>query len=95
MEDQEENPPGYSPTHSHSNSNNTYLDESPSSPKDSIDEPVRTLFVSGLPADVKPREMYNLFRPFPGFISASLNFTGEKKMVIFHILIYYSQRKLY
>uniref|UniRef100_A0A8C3TIN8 RNA binding protein, mRNA processing factor n=1 Tax=Chelydra serpentina TaxID=8475 RepID=A0A8C3TIN8_CHESE len=26
--------------------------------------PVRTLFVSGLPLDIKPRELYLLFRPF-------------------------------
>ncbi len=25
---------------------------------------VRTLFVSGLPTDIKPRELYLLFRPF-------------------------------
>lgn len=25
---------------------------------------VRTLFVSGLPVDIKPRELYLLFRPF-------------------------------
>lgn len=25
---------------------------------------VRTLFVSGLPLDIKPRELYLLFRPF-------------------------------
>uniref|UniRef100_A0A8C9WQT2 RNA-binding protein with multiple splicing-like n=1 Tax=Scleropages formosus TaxID=113540 RepID=A0A8C9WQT2_SCLFO len=32
---------------------------------------VRTLFVSGLPVDIKPRELYLLFRPFKpvGFVS--------------------------
>uniref|UniRef100_A0A4W5QP15 RNA binding protein, mRNA processing factor 2 n=1 Tax=Hucho hucho TaxID=62062 RepID=A0A4W5QP15_9TELE len=30
----------------------------------SIEEEVRTLFVSGLPVDIKPRELYLLFRPF-------------------------------
>ncbi|KAF9678524.1 hypothetical protein SADUNF_Sadunf07G0043800 [Salix dunnii] len=33
---------------------------------------VRTLFVAGLPDDVKPREMYNLFREFPGYESSHL-----------------------
>ncbi|XP_056233109.1 RNA-binding protein, mRNA-processing factor 2a isoform X3 [Seriola aureovittata] len=32
----------------------------------SIEEEVRTLFVSGLPVDIKPRELYLLFRPFKG-----------------------------
>ncbi|KAG9489513.1 RNA-binding protein with multiple splicing 2 isoform X2 [Eleutherodactylus coqui] len=31
-----------------------------------IEEEVRTLFVSGLPIDIKPRELYLLFRPFKG-----------------------------
>ncbi|KAL0377687.1 UNVERIFIED_CONTAM: SUMO-conjugating enzyme SCE1 [Sesamum radiatum] len=33
---------------------------------------VRTLFVAGLPEDVKPREIYNLFREFPGYQSSNL-----------------------
>ncbi|KAB1212425.1 RNA-binding protein with multiple splicing 2 [Morella rubra] len=33
---------------------------------------VRTLFVAGLPEDVKAREIYNLFREFPGFESSHL-----------------------
>uniref|UniRef100_A0AAQ4P002 RRM domain-containing protein n=1 Tax=Gasterosteus aculeatus aculeatus TaxID=481459 RepID=A0AAQ4P002_GASAC len=37
----------------------------------SIEEEVRTLFVSGLPVDIKPRELYLLFRPFKpvGFVT--------------------------
>ncbi|XP_058429282.1 RNA-binding protein with multiple splicing 2 isoform X3 [Marmota monax] len=31
-----------------------------------LEEEVRTLFVSGLPVDIKPRELYLLFRPFKG-----------------------------
>ncbi|GAB0193893.1 RNA-binding protein with multiple splicing 2 [Grus japonensis] len=31
-----------------------------------VEEEVRTLFVSGLPVDIKPRELYLLFRPFKG-----------------------------
>ncbi|XP_023517686.1 uncharacterized protein LOC111781367 [Cucurbita pepo subsp. pepo] len=37
----------------------------------SINE-VRTLFIAGLPEDVKPREIYNLFREFPGYESSHL-----------------------
>ncbi|KAK9097346.1 hypothetical protein Sjap_022843 [Stephania japonica] len=33
---------------------------------------VRTLFVAGLPEDVKARELYNLFRDFPGYQSSQL-----------------------
>ncbi|XP_028061223.1 uncharacterized protein LOC114264726 isoform X3 [Camellia sinensis] len=33
---------------------------------------VRTLFVAGLPEDVKAREIYNLFREFPGYESSHL-----------------------
>ncbi|XP_022741119.1 polyadenylate-binding protein RBP45B isoform X1 [Durio zibethinus] len=33
---------------------------------------VRTLFVAGLPEDIKPREIYNLFREFPGYESSHL-----------------------
>lgn len=46
------------------------------------DEPVRTLFVSGLPADVKQRELHNLFRPFEGFQHATISYTGERKMPV-------------
>ncbi|XP_065541106.1 RNA-binding protein with multiple splicing isoform X2 [Lathamus discolor] len=34
------------------------------------EEEVRTLFVSGLPLDIKPRELYLLFRPFKKQVSA-------------------------
>jgi RNA recognition motif-containing protein len=33
---------------------------------------LRTLFIAGLPADAKPREVYNLFRDFPGYVSSHL-----------------------
>nr|CAD2206915.1 unnamed protein product [Meloidogyne enterolobii] len=36
---------------------------------------VRTLFVSGLPADVKSRELYLLFRAYPGYESSQLKMT--------------------
>lgn len=44
---------------------------------------VRTLFVSGLPVDIKPRELYLLFRPFkvnPNLISRPL-----RRVVTFEI----------
>uniref|UniRef100_A0A8C1UI52 RNA binding protein, mRNA processing factor n=1 Tax=Cyprinus carpio TaxID=7962 RepID=A0A8C1UI52_CYPCA len=46
---------------------NNNSENEPSSPG----EEVRTLFVSGLPLDIKPRELYLLFRPFQpvGFVS--------------------------
>ncbi|XP_016114785.1 RNA-binding protein with multiple splicing [Sinocyclocheilus grahami] len=46
---------------------NNSSENEPSSPG----EQVRTLFVSGLPLDIKPRELYLLFRPFQpvGFVS--------------------------
>lgn len=40
-------------------------------PHGAYDE-VRTLFVAGLPEDVKAREIYNLFREFPGYESSHL-----------------------
>ncbi|CAH9092318.1 unnamed protein product [Cuscuta europaea] len=36
------------------------------------DDDVRTLFIAGLPEDVKPREIYNLFHEFPGYESSHL-----------------------
>ncbi|KZV39739.1 hypothetical protein F511_08201 [Dorcoceras hygrometricum] len=38
----------------------------------SSNDQLRTLFVAGLPDDVKPREIYNLFREFPGYQSSNL-----------------------
>uniref|UniRef100_A0A7C8Z376 RRM domain-containing protein n=1 Tax=Opuntia streptacantha TaxID=393608 RepID=A0A7C8Z376_OPUST len=43
-----------------------------SRPSHSLYDEVRTLFVAGLPEDVKPREIYNLFREFPGYESSNL-----------------------
>nr|TKR65980.1 hypothetical protein D5086_0000316090 [Populus alba] len=33
---------------------------------------VRILYVAGLPDDIKPREIYSLFREFPGYESSHL-----------------------
>ncbi|ROJ42275.1 RNA-binding protein with multiple splicing [Anabarilius grahami] len=39
---------------------------------------VRTLFVSGLPLDIKPRELYLLFRPFQGYEGSLIRFTSKQ-----------------
>ncbi|KAK9131019.1 hypothetical protein Sjap_011506 [Stephania japonica] len=43
---------------------------------------VNTLFVSGLPDDVKPREIHNLFRRRPGFDFCQLKYTGRGNQVV-------------
>ncbi|KAF8096602.1 hypothetical protein N665_0305s0024 [Sinapis alba] len=49
-----------------------------------VDEPgaINTLFVSGLPDDVKAREIHNLFRRRPGFESCQLKYTGRGDQVV-------------
>ncbi|XP_044274797.1 RNA-binding protein with multiple splicing isoform X3 [Varanus komodoensis] len=39
---------------------------------------VRTLFVSGLPLDIKPRELYLLFRPFKGYEGSLIKLTSKQ-----------------
>lgn len=41
------------------------------------EEEIRTLFVSGLPLDVKPRELYLLFRSFKDYEQSLLKLTGK------------------
>ncbi|XP_013920576.1 PREDICTED: RNA-binding protein with multiple splicing-like [Thamnophis sirtalis] len=41
---------------------------------------VRTLFVSGLPVDIKPRELYLLFRPFKGYEGSLIKLTSKQVM---------------
>lgn len=43
---------------------------------------INTLFVSGLPDDIKPREIHNLFRRRPGFDFCQLKFTGRGNQVV-------------
>ncbi|EHA8589437.1 putative U2 small nuclear ribonucleoprotein B'' [Cocos nucifera] len=43
---------------------------------------INTLFVSGLPDDVKPREIHNLFRRRQGFDSCQLKYTGRGDQVV-------------
>uniref|UniRef100_UPI00358FCDE3 RNA-binding protein with multiple splicing 2-like isoform X2 n=1 Tax=Myxine glutinosa TaxID=7769 RepID=UPI00358FCDE3 len=42
------------------------------------DDEVRTLFVSGLPMDIKPRELYLLFRPFKGYEGSLIKLTTKQ-----------------
>ncbi|XP_037117549.1 RNA-binding protein with multiple splicing-like isoform X1 [Syngnathus acus] len=44
----------------------------------SHEEEVRTLFVSGLPLDIKPRELYLLFRPFKGYEGSLIKLTSKQ-----------------
>ncbi|XP_063044951.1 RNA-binding protein with multiple splicing 2b isoform X1 [Engraulis encrasicolus] len=44
----------------------------------SLEEEVRTLFVSGLPTDIKPRELYLLFRPFKGYEGSLIKLTSKQ-----------------
>ncbi|KAL1206928.1 hypothetical protein V5N11_001939 [Cardamine amara subsp. amara] len=46
---------------------------------------VRTLFVAGLPEDVKPREIYNLFREFPGYETSHLRASDGAKPFAFAV----------
>ncbi|KAG6428905.1 hypothetical protein SASPL_106944 [Salvia splendens] len=43
---------------------------------------INTLFVSGLPDDVKAREIHNLFRSRHGFESCQLKYTGRGNQVV-------------
>uniref|UniRef100_UPI00358E26E0 RNA-binding protein with multiple splicing 2-like n=1 Tax=Myxine glutinosa TaxID=7769 RepID=UPI00358E26E0 len=42
------------------------------------EEEVRTLFISGLPMDIKPRELYLLFRPFKGYEGSLIKLTSKQ-----------------
>ncbi|KAK1276924.1 hypothetical protein QJS04_geneDACA001582 [Acorus gramineus] len=43
---------------------------------------VRTLFIAGLPEDVKSREIYSLFHEFPGYESCHLRSSGQSNQGI-------------
>uniref|UniRef100_A0AAV2KMK2 RNA-binding protein n=1 Tax=Knipowitschia caucasica TaxID=637954 RepID=A0AAV2KMK2_KNICA len=47
------------------------------------EEEVRTLFVSGLPLDIKPRELYLLFRPFKGYEGSLIKLTSKQGLAPF------------
>ncbi|XP_020576177.1 U1 small nuclear ribonucleoprotein A [Phalaenopsis equestris] len=44
----------------------------PHPPPPTHHDEVRTLFIAGLPDDCKSREIYNLFREYPGYVSSHL-----------------------
>jgi hypothetical protein len=58
--------------------NRSQNDDATSSNGDEDDLQVRTLFVSGLPMDTKPREIYLLFRGFKGYQGSLLKLTGKE-----------------
>ncbi|KAM7275333.1 hypothetical protein ACFE04_017199 [Oxalis oulophora] len=45
-----------------------------------LHDEVRTIFITGLPDDVKERELQNLLRWLPGYEASQVNFKGEKPM---------------
>lgn len=45
-----------------------------------FNDDVRTIFISGLPDDVKERELQNLLRWLPGYEASQVNFKGEHPM---------------
>lgn len=51
-------------------------------------ERVRTLFISGLPEDIKQREIYNLFRRRPGFEACQLKYTGRGYQVLLSFILW-------
>ncbi|ONI15599.1 hypothetical protein PRUPE_3G051400 [Prunus persica] len=63
-----------------------YLQQQPPLPPQQQDfsdrSVINTLFVSGLPDDVKAREIHNLFRRRPGFDSCQLKYTGRGNQVV-------------
>lgn len=53
------------------------LSQSMDSVNTTPEEEVRTLFVSGLPMDAKPRELYLLFRAYKGYEGSLLKITNK------------------
>ncbi len=47
------------------------------------EEEVKTLFVSGLPDDIKEREIHNLFRSYDGYETCQLKYSGRGFQVSF------------
>ncbi|KAK2969967.1 hypothetical protein RJ640_008307 [Escallonia rubra] len=45
-----------------------------------LGDELRTIFISGLPEDVKERELQNLLRWLPGYEASQVNFKGEHPM---------------
>ncbi|KAH9297512.1 hypothetical protein KI387_029194, partial [Taxus chinensis] len=53
---------------------------------------VRTLFIAGLPQDVKYREVYNLFHEFPGYRSCQLKHSGKGSQVVYAFSVFADQQ---
>ncbi|KAL5973944.1 hypothetical protein ACLOJK_030603 [Asimina triloba] len=53
--------------------------DNPNAGRPPTDE-VRTIFISGLPEDVKERELQNLLRWLPGYEASQVNYKGEQPM---------------
>jgi len=49
-----------------------------SSPNSSDNEPIRTVFITGLPEDVKEREIHNLFRLVPGYEGCRMTIMNQR-----------------
>ncbi|XP_042491568.1 RNA-binding protein L isoform X2 [Macadamia integrifolia] len=60
-------------------------------PPQPLQDEVRTLFIAGLPEDVKPREIYNLFREFPGYQSSHLR-SSNKSSQAFAFAVFSDQQ---
>ncbi|RCV30456.1 hypothetical protein SEVIR_6G104300v4 [Setaria viridis] len=52
----------------------------PGAPGTAAADEVRTIFITGLPVDVKERELHNLLRWLPGFEASQINFKGDQPM---------------
>jgi len=63
----------------------TERDHRTSPQSDTYQDEVRTLFVSGLPSDVKQRELHLLFRAYKGFESAVLKLPPQKPGKVYPI----------
>jgi len=50
----------------------------PGAPGTAAADEVRTIFITGLPLDVKERELHNLLRWLPGFEASQVNFKGDQ-----------------
>lgn len=62
-------------------------------PMQGYHDELRTLFIAGLPGDVKPREIFNLFREFHGFQTYQIKHSGQSTQVTLHsfVLIFVSR----
>ncbi|KAL9248656.1 hypothetical protein AKJ16_DCAP15444, partial [Drosera capensis] len=77
-------PPHLIPLH-HQQPPLVILTPAPSNPRDEDEDEVRTLFVAGLPGDVKAREIYHLFREC--FQGINLLIYGDGRSTDSHLLL--------